>query len=304
MEKYQTPESIDFNSYRFKNKPYSVMVEIAGLTIRIRTESLELFNSAKTRYNKFLSLTNNFSMNIDVLFSPGYYFPNPDGTEDFFNDQVFQQNKCLICSNYFSGYIEIDTKYGKVICTDSNPLSWLEHFLRVTYAIIALQRGDLLFHGAALVKDGNGYVFFGPSGSGKSTVTELSNNCTVLGDDLILIKKRAHQFRVFATPFNSDDDNGFQITNTDAAIIGLYRLRQNLTTFFKKMSPANILADLLMSIPSVNKNYSGSKTAIDLCARIVDSIPCYEMYFKRNNEFWKFIIGDSKSVYYLKRDPE
>jgi hypothetical protein len=290
MEKYQTPEPIDFYSYRFKNKPYSVMVEIAGLNIRIRTESLELFDSAMTRYNKFISLTNNFSLNIDVHLSTAIHFPNPNGTEDFFNDQIFQKSKCLVCSNYFTGYIEIDTKYGKVICADSNPLSWLEHFLRVTYAIISLQRGDLLFHGAALVKDGQGYVFFGPSGSGKSTVTELSNNCTVLGDDLIVIKKREHLFRVYATPFNSEDDNGFQITNTDVPIIGLYRLKQNKTTFLKKMSPANILADLLMSIPSVNKNYSGSKTAIDLCARIVDSIPCYEMYFKRDNEFWKFII--------------
>ena len=281
MKKHQPSEFIDFYSYRFKNKPYSVMVEIAGSIVRIRTKSLELFDSAKTRYNKFISLSNNFTLNIDVHLSSAIHFPNPNGTEDFFNDQVFQKSKCLVCSNYFTGYIEINTKYGKVICADSNPLSWLEHFLRITYAIIALQQDDLLFHGAALVKDGQGYVFFGPSGSGKSTVTELSNNCTVLGDDLIVIKKRDHQFRVYATPFNSDDDNGFHITNTDAPIIGLYRLRQNKTTFFKKMSPANILADLLTSIPSVNKNYSGSKTAIDLCARMIDSIPCYEMYFKQ-----------------------
>jgi len=269
------------------------MVEIAGLTIRIRTESLELIESAKMRYYKFLSLTNNFSLNLDVHLSSAIHFPNPNGSEDFFNEQVFQNDKCFVCSNYFTGYIEKNTNYGKLICADSSPLSWLEHFLRITYAILAMQKDDLLFHGAALVKDGNGYIFFGPSGSGKSTVTELSQDCTVLGDDLIVIKKEGKQFRAYATPFNSDDNIGFQITNTSAPITGLYRLKQSKTTVIKVINSAHILAELLTSVPSANKNIYGSSQAIDLCKRIIDTIPCYEMYFTRDNKFWKIIVENS-----------
>ncbi|MBC8186303.1 hypothetical protein H8E88_34910 [candidate division KSB1 bacterium] len=294
MKPHQIPEPINFNSYLFKTKPGSIVVEIAGLTIRIRTESLELIESAKKRYKKFLSLTNNFSLNLDVHLSPGIHSPNPNGTEDFFNEQVFQNDKCLVCSNYFTGYIENNNNYSKVVCSETSPLSWLEHFLRITYAILALQKGDLLFHGAALVMDGKGYIFFGPSGCGKSTVTELSEDCTVLGDDLIVIKRKDNQFRAFATPFNSEEDTGFQITNTNAPITSLYRLKQGKSTFIKEMNPAHILAELLMSVPSVNKNIYASSPAIDLCTQIIDSIPCYEMYFTPDNKFWKLIEKNSK----------
>ncbi len=296
MKKYHTSDPIDYNSFQFKNETASTVVEIAGLTIRIRTESLELIESAKKRYKKFLSFTNNFFLNLDVHLSTCVHFPNPNGTEDFFNDQVFQNDKCLVRSNYFTGYIEKNTNIGKVICDDASPLSWLEHFLRITYAILALQKGYLLFHGAALVKDGMGYIFFGPSGCGKSTVTELSNVCTVLGDDLIVIKKKDNHFRAYATPFNSEENTGFQITNTNAPIIGLYRLKQSDTTFIKEMNPAHILAELLMSVPSVNKNIYASSPAIDLCTQIIDTIPCYEMYFTRNNKFWKLINKKCKKL--------
>jgi len=289
MKTQYIPEPINFNSYSFKEKFASTVVDIAGLTIRINSESVELIESAKLRYKKFLSLTSDFALNLDVHFSPGLHFPNPNGTEDFFNDQTFQNDKCLVRSNYFTGYIEVNNNYSKVVCSDSSPTSWLEHFLRITHAILALRKGDLLFHGAALIKDGKGYIFFGPSGCGKSTVTELSEGCTVLGDDLVVIKKRDNHFRAFATPFNSEENAGFQITNTNAPITGFYRLKQHTTTFIKKMNPAHVLAELLMSVPSVNKNIYGSSPAIDLCAQIVASIPCYEMYFTRDNKFWKLI---------------
>ena len=295
MEKYQAFAPISFNSFRFVKKNIAMKIKIADLVICIRCENLKLIKALKRRFPKFLSKDKNFSLVIDVHLAQLIHFLNPDGTDNFFNKQFFQNDNCFIYSNYFTGYIEISNNYCKLICNDSDSLSWLEHFLRIAYAVAALKNGAILFHGAGLVSDGKGFVFFGPSGSGKSTVTELSHNCTVLGDDLIVIKKLNNHFKVYATPFNSDN-NGFLLTNTNAAVRGLYRLIQHKTTFIKKMSRANALAELLSSISSVNKNYEGSLSALDLCTQIVNQIPCYEMYFTKDNLFWRLIYGNSKSV--------
>ena len=48
------------------------------------------------------------------------------------------------------------------------------------------------------------------------------------------------------------------------------------------------------SISSVNKNYQGSLTAIDLCTQIVNQIPCYEMFFTRDKKFWRYVDGNSE----------
>jgi len=286
-------ESISFNSFQFKKNPISIVLEIAGISIRICTENFQLTASAKERFKKFISPHNDYFLNLDVHLSPKIHFPNADGTEDFFNNQVFQNEKCTIYSNYFTGYIAIEKNYGKLICADYDPLSWLEHFLRIAYAVVVLKKGALLFHGAGLVKNENGFVFFGPSGCGKSTVTELSQPCTTLGDDLIVIKKNNNHFYIHATPFNSEK-NDFLLTNTNSSIKSFYRLIQNKTTFIKEMSQANATAELLSSISSVNKNYDGSLTAIDLCSEIVNQIPCYEMHFTRDNKFWRYVNGNSE----------
>ncbi|HDP97843.1 MAG TPA: hypothetical protein ENN22_01505 [bacterium] len=290
-----TLENFSFDSSHKKNYPYSVALKIADLPIVIMAENRDLIESAKTRYQKFLYRRTNFCLAIDIHLSDNIHFPNPDGTENFFNEQVFQEGRCCIRSNYFTGYIDINNNYGKVLCSNFDPLSWLEHFLRIAYAVVAIKNETIVFHGAGLIADKKGLVFFGPSGCGKSTVTRLSKHCAALGDDMIAIKKKNDHFNVYATPFNSEK-NGFLLTNTEAVIKGFYRLIQHKTTFINKMSRANALAELLASISSINKNYQGSLTALSLCTQLVERIPCYELYFTPDNLFWRFLDGDAEQI--------
>ena len=284
-------KSISFSSYQFVNDPVMILVEIAGITIRIRTKSFAILESLKAHYKKFISKNSNFSLNFDVYLSPTIHFDNPDGSDNFFNEQIFQNNKCTVFSNYFTGFIDINNNYGKLVCNEFDPQSLLEHFLRIAYAICALQKGVLLFHAAAVVKKGMGYVFFGPSGTGKSTVAKLSDQCLTLGDDLIVIKKVNNRFRVYATPLNVDN-NWLQITNSNTAISGMYRLKKHKTNFISTISQAQALAELMSCIPSINKNLKGSSSAFDICTQIIKQIPCYELFFTRDTKFWRLIHGN------------
>lgn len=271
------------------------MLEIAGITTCIRSTSKKLSTAVEAQYKKFLSDSVDKLIAIDIHLAPRLHFPNPDGTDDFFNHQHFQNNKCVVKSNYFTGCIDIEKNYGKLVINESNPLAWLEHFLRISYAVIALKHNTVLFHGAGIINGNNGYVFFGPSGVGKSTVTNFSEHCTVLGDDLIVIKPVNGSFNAYATPFNFEK-NGFILSNSKAEIKGFYRLVQDKQTYIEKMKPAKAVAELLSGIPPVNKNFNGSIAAMDFCAQIVNVIPCYELHFTKDNSFWRYINGRPESI--------
>ncbi|WP_156397247.1 MULTISPECIES: hypothetical protein [unclassified Sphingomonas] len=55
---------------------------------------------------------------------------------------------------------------------------------------ILYQRGALLLHASAVVRDGRGFIFCGPSGAGKSTLSGALSQagCTFLSDDLCSIR--------------------------------------------------------------------------------------------------------------------
>ncbi|MDW7681196.1 MAG: hypothetical protein SCK70_11565 [bacterium] len=286
-------KNFPFSSLKFKNCPYSIVLKIADMPIRISSENRALIESAKARYKKFISQGKNFCLDIEVFHSADLYFPNPDGTKNFYNEQTFQDGRSFIRSNYFTGYIELNNSFGKVLCSEIDPASWLEHFLRIGYATTAIGHKTMLFHGAGLIMDKKGLVFFGPSGCGKTTVTRLSSHYTVLGDDMVALTKKNGKFRVYATPFNSEK-NGFLLTNTEAEVKAFYRLIQHKTTFLYKMNRANAMAELLASISSINKNYQASLIALSLCSKLVEHIPCYELYFTRDNLFWRHIDGNSE----------
>lgn len=280
-----------FNSFTFNTEPDTIDLNIADISIRIRLTHKHLLSDIRSRFHKFCYHTATPSIIIDIHLAPDICFPNPDGSNNFFNHQHFDDaNTCFVRSNYFTGYIDIERRYGKLVGDADNPLSWLEHFLRISYAVIALKEETLLFHGAGLVDDEHGYIFFGPSGVGKSTVTNFSGHCAVLGDDLIAIKPGETGFQMYATPFNHEE-NGFVLSNSMANIKGFYRLVQDCETYIRDMKPARAITEMLSNIPPVNNNKEGSILALTMCTRIINEIPCYELHFTKNNKFWRLIDG-------------
>ena len=82
---------------------------------------------------------------------------------------------------------------------------------------MALEDDCLFFHGAGIINNNSGYVFFGPSNAGKTTVTEFSTNYSILGDDMVMLRKSNGKFHVYATPFNINMGD-IKLTNTKKRI--------------------------------------------------------------------------------------
>jgi hypothetical protein len=88
-------------------------------------------------------------------------------------------------SHFDAGWVEIEGGRGFL---EIAPEADVENFLRVVYAQLILRAGGLLLHAAGIVRGQSSFVFFGPSGSGKTTAARLSQEHTVLSDDLVIVK--------------------------------------------------------------------------------------------------------------------
>lgn len=79
-----------------------------------------------------------------------------------------------------------------------------EQILYQAYVSARRIRGDnsILIHSAAVVADGQGFLFVGPSESGKSTAAMNSRDHHVLGDEMSLVEEGRDGLEVVGTLFN------------------------------------------------------------------------------------------------------
>ncbi|MBN1350551.1 hypothetical protein JXJ21_14135 [candidate division KSB1 bacterium] len=149
------------HSLRYEREPANLVLEIAGIPLRVRCTRDSLLDSMRNRYHKFMVAAKNACFDIDIHPVPDLQFRNPDGSDNFYNSQEFHDNTCHVQSNYFRGTRDAEKGIPKVTIAETNSLWWLEYFLRVASAIFAVKHSALLFHGAGVIANGKGYVFFG-----------------------------------------------------------------------------------------------------------------------------------------------
>ncbi len=108
----------------------------------------------------------------------------------------------------FAAKVDLTGKCSSYLTTEQEELTAqpivLQNFLRVSAAYIALRRGGLLLHSAAIVIDDRAHLFVGRSGAGKTTLSRkaLAAGCKVLSDDAVMVlPSRGYGFEVRFVPF-------------------------------------------------------------------------------------------------------
>ncbi|MFC1804890.1 radical SAM protein [Candidatus Omnitrophota bacterium] len=160
--------------------------------------------------------------------------------------------------------------------------------LLINYAysqILPLENG-LLLHAASVSKDGRGFLFLGPSEGGKSTVASLSRRHTVIGDDIVAVKKRAGGFLAYATPWKQRDFIKAD-SRVRAALKAMIFLKKSDKFSLEPLREDEALLGLMNQIPFlafterpfIDKLFS-------TCVELARTMPCYRMGFRREEDFW------------------
>lgn len=139
-----------------------------------------------------------------------------------------------------------------------------------------LQHQVIIIHGAGIVTDGNGYVFFGPSGIGKTTISRLwvKRGAKLLNDDRVAIYRADGGWRVAGTPWHGEEP---VVSPDHAPLKGIVRLRQSADNRVRPMSAVEGLSELLACalIPFFSRE--GIELAIDLMSGLHESVPIVEL---------------------------
>lgn len=227
--------------------------------------------------------------------------------EQFFNFYRRKQNiltsLCLrynkipsLLSFYFDDAVEINLKERKIrhfylrgrILNGINGLD--QRLITFVYSqILAFEQGFLL-HAACAAKEGKAYLFLAPSGGGKSTVAKLSKRYSVLGDDIIAVRKINHEFFAFPTPWKQGKFFNPH-PSSQVKIQAIFFLEKASSLYLKPVKPEQALTKTLSTgihfflyteRPLAEKIFFTA-------ANFFKAIPAYKMHFRKDDNFWPMI---------------
>ncbi|MBN2345780.1 MAG: hypothetical protein JXO51_05260 [Candidatus Aminicenantes bacterium] len=141
----------------------------------------------------------------------------------------------------------------------------------------------LMFHAAAVVRDGKAAVFLAPDAGGKTTAALLSPSGTILGDDQVIVRRRRGRFRAWGTPW------GLHVDAKVSAPLGGFFLLQKAKRFALKPLPARELVPCIWqeirdSLSILTKPLK--KKAFAVLCDIVAAAPAWMLSFPKNHIDW------------------
>jgi hypothetical protein len=212
----------------------------------------------------------------------------------------------------------------------SDAILALANFIKRIFARLIIDNNGAIFHSACVVRKRPGFakgyaeasgahIFFGKSGAGKSTVCELSRGAAiarhalrVASDDLTIIRLMGGRMlawglpafggraqRVASARFIPRCAGGGQRLRSSPYLLSrgpfpiraAFTLVQDNRHFVKRLRPTAAMAGML-ALPADLSDPDPIAKTIDLLTRLVQSVPCYELHFKKDRAFWDDIDAE------------
>ena len=163
--------------------------------------------------------------------------------------------------------------------------------------------GALLVHACGGVTSAGGIAFAGVSGAGKSTLTRLLDDTAgtrFFSDDRLFIRRAATPdsvndpkadngaYWLYGTPWAGD---ARAARNERTSLNAMCFLTQANSTRLCELQPAQALERLLAvtTLPWFDAEAIGR--ALDACAALIESVPCYELLFHRDRKAIEQVLG-------------
>lgn len=166
---------------------------------------------------------------------------------------------------------------------------------------LLLKKSAFLLHGAAVVRDGRGYVFFGHSEAGKSTsvalITGSDPGAIPLGDDGVIVQMREQDGRsvpwVHAAPLGCGYSRAAPPA-LSAPIAGFYSLAQDETDRIEGLPASSGALALFASAMSVDFGEE-NEAKLALAHRFAAAAPgIRRLHFRKSAEFWNLVTRESE----------
>jgi hypothetical protein len=224
---------------------HHILINIADFAVCLVTEEEYVAQRIRSRYHEFLGSTETPLITIELKIIPGAIFIEPEPGQ-FIIEASYEGDHLTYKSYLERGEVDLIEGRGYL---EMSPQASVENLLRAVYAWFCIRNDALLLHSAGVIRDGDGYVFFGPSGAGKTTTSRLAaRTALVVSDDLVIIRCDESGGTLYGVPFKGQVSDAPR-ANQKAPIKGIFRLRQDTSHYIEPLSPIKAVADLVWLPP-------------------------------------------------------
>ncbi len=260
-------------------------IDLAGRTAEIVTRNGALAAEIRRYFAQYLTT----SPGDLVLFAEPMENPEIQGLwEDA--DPEFECRGDLVVQRDFAA-----RKFGREVVARLNGEELsdsLLNLLRWATPELILPAGALLVHGASVVREGRGYLFFGHSGAGKSTtvrlIAESDPRAQVLGDDAAIVQATSGGLFLHAAPLGSAYSDVAPPRRT-VPLDGIFSLEQGSSDFLEDLTASEELSAFLAStMMSPFDGFSSERMAV--AARFAGG-KIRRLHFRKGPQFWPLILS-------------
>jgi len=257
-------------------------IEIAGLRTEILTRDSEVSDVVRERYKGFLSTgMPGWRIEMKVGAAPGLSLADdivvkPDGGPARF----------LVTRGDLAGTVDLERRRGTVSLTQANEFS-VDTFLRIVYSLALVDAHGLVIHASSLIRNSKAYLFCGPSGSGKTTIARLSQDATLLSDELSIVRMSDKHARCHGTPFWGDLARAGE--DRAAPLAGIYFLHHGGRHAVDALKPKQALERILPNVLFFARQADLTARVLGIAADLVEAVPCFVLSFRLDPGFWEVI---------------
>lgn len=156
-------------------------------------------------------------------------------------------------------------------------------------------RGGVIVHAAGAVIDGRALIFPGVSGAGKSTLsrafTDAGLGDALLSDDRVIVRSldgAPGHFQAWGTPWPGEAQIARNACAPLAALLFLVKASANEVV---PLAPGAAMRRLMPVVSGPWYDAERSGPVLDICARIVENVPCYDLRFRPGREAVALVTG-------------
>ncbi|HLJ76410.1 MAG TPA: hypothetical protein VKT75_03310 [Acidobacteriaceae bacterium] len=271
------PVSIDLPASK---ADHSVVIEVGGLPIEVKTEDPAFERLLRNRYGDYVKpVKGDFSLSVTVTDVKGI---DPDADTEVW----LEADEWKMQRGDFRARWNPAERQGQV-WQSANPYS-IDAVLRIVHTLMLAQQGGFLLHASSLVRNGKAFLFSGVSGAGKTTMARLAPpDTTLLTDEASYVRKLDGRYVAYGTPFAGElAQPGKDIS---APVAALYLLDKAPENRIEKMESAAALQSLLRNILFFAQQPEMVRRVFEAACEFVDAVPVFQLSFYPDQRVWDLI---------------
>ena len=260
---------------------HTLVIEIGGVPVMVRTDSAEFLHMLEGRYSGFLRADAKPVCELEVELVP----PGPGSDDDV--SVHFERGRWLIERGDLRA--EWDPVSGRgSIRQFANPYS-IDTALRIIHSLILARQGGLLVHAASAVRNGKAFLFAGVSGAGKTTISRLAPpDATLLTDEISYLRRNGHGYVAHGTPFAGELAKVGE--NIQAPLGALFLLHQAPENKIQPVSEGEAVRALMESILFFAHDSELVNKVFESACDLVRRVPVFRLSFVPDHRVWELIV--------------